>query len=148
MRRAFNENEISNFLIDIIGQKGKFNQQKILESVYLLEIDNHLKEILPKTLSDHVYPFKYSSGVLSLVTDHAIYAQELLLHQDKVLDKLRDKVSAQIQKLKIQVDNIYYGKHKTGDIMSRNEKLTNTPKAEHQNSELIDRLIAAIKKTT
>jgi hypothetical protein len=119
-----------------------------LESVYLLEIDSQLKEILPSALCDHIYAFKYASGKLHITTDHGIYAQQMQLYQDKILGLLREKVSPEIQKIEVRVGNIYNKKHKTGDIMSRNEKLTNIPKAEHQNSDLIDQLIAAIKKTT
>lgn len=148
MRRAFSENEISNFLIDIIGQKGKFDQQKILESVYLLEIDTRLKEILPAALCDHIHAFKYASGKLHIATDHGIYAQQVQLYQDKILQQLREKVGPEIQKMEVRVVNIYNKKHKTGDIMSRNEKLTNKLKDVNQNADIIDRLITKIKKST
>ncbi|MDH4261536.1 MAG: DUF721 domain-containing protein [Spirochaetia bacterium] len=148
MNRGFNENEISDFLVHIIGQNTKFNQQKILESVYLLQIDKQLKKIIPTTLCDHVHPYKYSSGKLYLSTDHGIYAQQLQLYSDKILEDLRKIVSPDIKKINIQVSHIYYQKHKTDDIMSQDEKLTIKSKQSHQNSDLIDQLITAIKKLT
>jgi hypothetical protein len=148
MKRGFSENEISNFLVDIIGQNRKYNQQKILESVYLVEIDKQLKEIVPQALRDHMHAYKYSSGRLHISTDHGIYAQQLQLYQDKILEELREKVSEDIQKIEVRVGKIYNKKHKTGDIMSRNEKLTNKVKADHQNTDIIDQLITAIKKST
>ena len=147
MKRAFSENEISDFLFDIIGQNPKYNQQKILESVFLVEIERNLKDILPATLCDHVHAYKYASGKLHISTDHGIYAQQMQLYSDKVLDQLRLNVTPDILKIEIRTGNIYRKNQKTGDIMSRNEKLTNNSKNVHQNADLIDELIADLKKS-
>lgn len=148
MKRAFSENEISGFLHDIIGQNPKFNQQKIIESIYLLEIDKNLKDIIPEVLLDHIHAYKYSSGKLYIATDHGIYAQQLQLYRDKIASQLRDKVSQDIQKIEIHVGRIYSKNQKTGDIMSRNEILSNNLKMVHENADIIEQMISEIKKST
>jgi len=149
MKRAFSDNEIRIFLDDIIGKNPKFNQQKILESVYLLEIDKNLKNIVPTALADHIHAFKYAAGKLYISTDHGIYGQQMQLYKDKILADLQQKVTPDLQKIEIRVGKIYYKKYKTDDIMSRNEKMAHNLRIDPTNesdSKIIDQLISAVRK--
>jgi len=146
VNRGFTEQDIANFMVKIIGQNTRINHQKITESLILVQSGQVFPEIIPAILLDHIQPYKYRAGKLFIATDHGIYAQQLHYYQNEIVKNLKEKVNPGIQKIEIHTGKLYTKNHKTKDIMSQNEKLSQNPGEVHENSKIIEQLISEVKK--
>lgn len=154
MKRSFDSNEISSLLKNIIGQKKNFNHQKMLDSLVLVNINQFFMELLPELLINHIQIYKFHSGILYIHADHGIYAQQIQFKVPELIKKIHNYGITNVDKIEVRIGKVSPVHYKTGDIMSRNQKMSpvnekiqpENGQTRHDNIDQIDLLIKEINK--
>ena len=118
---------------------------KSLQSKQTLEElrDAWAKYTIP-ALEEHTILSSFRDGVLTINTDHGIYAQQIQMQSKEILASLRKTTNLEINNLAVKTGTLYWKNGKRTDIMSQKTKVA--PTGEHPNHEKLEKLITKLNK--
>lgn len=106
-----------------IAEKAKLEKFKIIEI-----IRDEWAKIVPVILSEHSFPKDLQETKLLIATDHPIYAQEILAHQNIILKRINELTGLNISTMKTVIDKRLWShqRKKKSDIILEKQNLVHT----------------------
>ena len=97
----------NNIVSDVMGE---FNLEKLftIEAIRSVWVD-----LVGDIMSSHSIPNRIFHGVLFVYVDHSVFANELIMMHDAVLQKIEDEFHIPgIRKMKVEIKKINWSKQK------------------------------------
>jgi len=78
-------------------------KNKIFNEIYVRTILKDWKEIVGGNIAEHVFPRKLESGILHLIYDDPIFANEIRMRSDEILNLLNGRLEgiSKIERIKL-----------------------------------------------
>ncbi|MCD6442362.1 MAG: DUF721 domain-containing protein [Thermotogae bacterium] len=86
---------------EILKDLAKKNET--LNEIYVRTILKDWKEFVGESIAEHIFPKRLESGILYLIYDDPIFANEIRMRSDEILDLLNERLEgiSKIERIKL-----------------------------------------------
>ena len=145
MKKGFSKKDIENMLSKLKTKHTPAMIKSLQKRQSLEELRGAWEKCVIPILAEHTIISAFRDGVLTVNTDHGIYAQQIQMQSNEILASMRKITSYEISKLDIKTKTLYWKNGKRTDIMSQKSKVVSI--SEHPNHKKLDELIAKLKQS-